>query len=60
MSEDKKLKYISTQTRIPLEIYEYIKRESERMGISQNAFLVVLLEQGKKLWEAKVNIQPEP
>ena len=45
---------ISTQIRLPAEIHDYIKREAGRLGIAQNAFLIILLEQGKKLWEADV------
>lgn len=45
---------ISTQIRLPAGIHGYIKQEAERMGIAQNAFLIILLEQGKKLWEADV------
>ena len=41
---------ISTQIRLPTGIHQYIKQESERIGIAQNAFLVILLEQGRKLW----------
>lgn len=50
---------ISTQIRLPAGIHEYIKQEAARIGISQNAFLVVLLEQGRKLWEADVTVHPE-
>ena len=45
---------ISTQIRLPSGIHEYIKQEAGRMGIAQNTFLIILLEQGKKLWEADV------
>lgn len=45
---------ISTQIRLPADMHQYIKQEADRMGIAQNAFLIVLLEQGKKLWEADV------
>ena len=45
---------ISTQIRLPAEIHMYIRQEAERMGIAQNAFLVILLEQGRKMWEADV------
>lgn len=45
---------VSTQIRLPEGIHKYIKQEADRMGIAQNAFLVILLEQGKKLWEADV------
>lgn len=45
---------VSTQIRLPAGIHEYIKQEADRMGIAQNAFLIVLLEQGKKLWESDI------
>lgn len=45
---------ISTQIRLPVDIHNYIKQEADRMGIAQNAFLIILLEQGKKLWEANI------
>ena len=45
---------ISTQIRLPASIHEYIKQEADRMGIAQNAFLIILLDQGKKLWEADI------
>lgn len=45
---------ISTQMRLPAGIHKYIKQEAERIGVSQNAFLVILLEHGRKLWEAEV------
>ena len=52
MSEDKRI--ISTQIRLPAGIHGYIEREADRMGIAKNAFLIILLEQGRKLWEADV------
>lgn len=51
---EEKREIVSTQIRLPAGIHEYIKQEADRMGIAQNAFLVVLLEQGRKLWEANV------
>ncbi len=49
---------IQTQVRLPAGIHEYIRQEAARMGIAQNAFLVILLEQGRKLWEADVSLRP--
>lgn len=46
---------VSTQIRLPANMHEYIKQEADRMGIAQNAFLIILLEQGKKLWESDVS-----
>lgn len=48
---------ISTQIRLPADIHEYIRHEAEKMGIAQNAFLITLLYQGKKLWEADITHQ---
>lgn len=50
---------VCTQIRIPAYMHEYIKAESDRMGIAQNAFLIILLEKGRQLWEAKVTVTPE-
>lgn len=57
MDDDKRV--ISTQIRLPSVMHEYIKQEADRMGIAQNAFLIILLEQGKKLWEADISIRPK-
>lgn len=45
---------ISTQIRLPAEIHEYIREEADKMGIAQNAFLIMLLYQGRKLWETDI------
>lgn len=50
---------ISTQIRLPAGIHEYIKQEADGMGIAQNAFLIILLEQGRKMWESEVTIHPK-
>lgn len=52
-------KFTSTQIRLPAGTHEYIKQEAARLGIAQNAFLIILLEQGKKLWEAQPNLSLE-
>lgn len=49
---------ISTQIRLPEDMHEYIKQQSEKIGIAQNAFLIILLEQGKKLWESEISRVP--
>ena len=51
---------IATQVRLPAEIHAYIQTEAARLGIAQNAFLVVLLDRGRKAWEAQVNLQDSP
>ena len=50
-------KTVSTQVRLPDDIHTYIQRESDRLGISQNAFLVILLDRGRKVWEADVSLR---
>ena len=52
--KDNNKSVISTQIRLPEELHEYIKTEADRLDIAQNAFLIILLEQGKKLWKADV------
>lgn len=47
---------VSTQVRLPADIYEYIEQEAGRMGIAKNAFLIILLEQGRKLWKADFTV----
>lgn len=49
---------VCTQIRLPAYLHEYIKAEAERMGIAQNAFLTILLEKGKQVWEASVTVTP--
>lgn len=51
---EEKREVVSTQIRLPAGMHEYIKREADRMGVAQNTFLIILLEQGRKLWEADV------
>ena len=51
---------IATQVRLPSEIHAYIQAEAARLGIAQNAFLVVLLDRGRKVWEAQVSQQDSP
>lgn len=45
---------VSTQIRLPESLHEYAKKEAAEMGIPLNSFLVVLMTQGKKIWEAKI------
>ena len=48
---------ISTQVRVPSEMWDYISAQAEEMGIAKNAMLTILLQCGKKLWEADVSRQ---
>ena len=50
---------ISTQIRLSADMHEYIKQQALQIGIAQNAFLAILLEQGRKLWEADITIHRE-
>lgn len=47
--------YIQKQVRIPKEINEYIISEADRLELTQNAVLVMLLKNGKELNEAIKN-----
>lgn len=50
---------VYTQIRLPAGMNDYIQREADRMGIAKIAFLILLLEQGRMLWEAKANLRVE-
>ena len=50
-------KITSTQVRLSEEIHSYIQQEAGRLGIAQNAFFLVLLDRGRKLWEEEVSQQ---
>ena len=50
-------KITSTQVRLSEEIHSYIQQEAGRLGIAQNAFLLVRLDRGRKLWEEEVSQQ---
>ena len=58
MARPKKEDFIPTQIRIPKKVHSYMNDESERMQISTNAVLNILLENGIKLWEATKNADP--
>lgn len=45
---------VSMQIRIPTYLHVYAKEEAAQMGIPLNSFLVVLMLQGQKLWNAKI------
>lgn len=41
---------IASQVRFPEDTLKYIRQEADRLGVSQNSFILVLLEQGRKVW----------
>ncbi len=47
---------IATSLRIPESRNEYIKEKANEIGISQNAFIMMLIDLGIKLYEGKVDI----
>lgn len=42
-----------TQIRLPDDLYNYIKEQSDVNGVSQNALMITLMVLGKKIWDAK-------
>ena len=49
-------KTANTQTRFPEETYQYIQQEAAKLGISQNSFILVLLQLGQKVWDSKATV----
>lgn len=42
---------VNTQIRLPAELHQYIQQEAARLGIANNAFLIILCELGGKVWD---------
>lgn len=51
---------VSTQIRLPAGLHEYIQKEAGRLGIANNAFLVILCELGGKVWDANKRLTINP
>ena len=51
---------VTTTMRLPEEKYAYIKEKANEIGISQNAFMSVLIDLGIKLYDGKVSILLQP
>lgn len=50
---------VNSQIRIPIGLYQYIQAESDRMGVSQNAVMLMLMDMGRSLKEAPITRQVE-
>ncbi|WP_455649079.1 hypothetical protein [Enterocloster citroniae] len=50
---------ISTSLRLPEEKNDYIKKKANEIGISQNAFIMVLIDLGIKLYECDPIVKPK-
>lgn len=53
---------VATQIRLPAELFDYIRGESKRTGVSQNAVMLFLMDMGRKLLEAPITrkVDEEP
>lgn len=47
---------IATQIRLPANLHEYAKEEAAKIGVPLNSFFIILMVQGKKMWEAQIEI----
>lgn len=50
---------VSTQIRLPSGLHEYIQKEAGRLGIANNAFLIILCELGGRVWDMNARIDPD-
>jgi|GEM_PF-6692062 len=48
---------VATQIRLAEDLYLYIKAESERLGISMNAVMNQLMDDGRRLRNAEIVIK---
>jgi len=51
---------VQTTLRLPVELAGYVTAKADAIGISTNAFLMVLIDRGLKLYESDVIQQVEP
>ena len=51
--------YVATQIRLAPEVYDYLRAESGRMGISLNALMNMLIDDGRRLKEARITLHPQ-
>ena len=53
---------VATQIRLPAELFDYIRGESKRTGVSQNGIMLILMDMGRKLMEAPITrkVDEEP
>jgi hypothetical protein len=49
-----KLETVATQIRLSPDIYNYVQSEAMRLGISQNAVMNTLIDEGRRFREATV------
>lgn len=49
-------KAVATQLRLPDELHRYVRLEATRLGISQNSFILVLMEDGRRFREAQISL----
>jgi hypothetical protein len=45
---------INTQIRISQDLYGYVQSNAERLGVSQNAFMMILMDLGRKVYESDI------
>lgn len=50
---------IVTSIRLPEQRNDYIREKAHEIGVSQNAFMVMLIDLGIKLYESNIKINPK-
>jgi len=51
---------ITTSIRLTEERNDYIKKKASEIGVSQNAFMALLIDLGVKMYEAQVDVKIHP
>jgi predicted HicB family RNase H-like nuclease len=46
-----------TQLRIAPSVHEYISRKADELGVSRNAMICVLIDLGRRVYEADVTLR---
>jgi hypothetical protein len=50
----KNARAVITQTRMPQDLHDYVRDNAERLGVSQNAFMMILMDLGRKVYESNI------
>ena len=50
--------YIATQIRLAPDVYDYLRTESARIGVSLNALMNMLIDDGRRIKNAEIILQP--
>ena len=52
-------KIVATQIRLAEDLYAYVQSEADRLGVSMNAVMNMLMDEGRRLRKARIILRLE-